>query len=117
MGFLDAMKGANNSWGVVTADFIEGQGYIGPEKMVNNASHTLMLSGTGLKESVLFTKDDVSEIKVLFATSEWIKFRISLKNGKTFVATFLTLEVANNGKKVANGLLNFEWWLADIIYK
>ncbi|MBQ7044859.1 MAG: hypothetical protein IJN65_00015 [Clostridia bacterium] len=117
MGFLDAMKGANNGWGMVTADFIDGIGYIGPEKMVDNRNHNLMVSGTGLKEPIVFSKNDVSEIKVLFATSEWIKFNISLKNGKSFVATFLAMEVAGNVKKVSTGLLNFEWWLADIIYK
>ena len=117
MGFLDAMKGANNGWGVVTADFMDGIGYIGPEKLVDNRNHTLMISGTGLKESVLFTRDDVSELKVLFATSEWIKFKISLKDGKTFIATFLVLDVDNRGKKVSMGLLNFEWWLSGIIYK
>lgn len=34
MGFMAALKGANNSWATVTCE--EGVGYLGPEKMVDN---------------------------------------------------------------------------------
>ncbi len=117
-GFASAMKGANNAWGRVTADFFDGVGYIGPENFVNNTAQKLMVSASSLKDPVIFGKEDVKEVKSLFATSEWIKFRVTLNDGKSFVATFLTFESSRNGgKKLSMSLFNFEYWLASVIYK
>ncbi len=113
MGFMDAFKGANNSWATVTCE--EGVGYLGPEKMVDNRNHTLMISGTGI-ETAKFDKSGVERIEVLFATSEWIKYKILLKNGKIYIATFLVLETGKRGKQISMGLQNFEWWLSGVIY-
>ena len=116
MGILDSVKGSANAWGVVTADFLEGFANIGPAKLIDNRDHTLMITNANLKEPILFTKEDVQEVKTLFATSEWIKYRITLKDGKCFIATFMTLRTTKNGRDVSLGLLNFEWWLAGLIY-
>ena len=114
MGFLDAMKGANNGWGTVTADF--GIGYIGPKNLVNNTAHEVMVSSTSLKESIVFTKNDVASRKLLCATSDWVKYAITLKNGRKFIATFMATEVTKKGKSMNMGLANFEWWMAGVIY-
>ena len=114
MGFMDAMKGANNSWATVTCK--EGLGYLGPENLVDNRSHTLMIS-SGMFETIKFTAKDVLSVETLFATSEWIKYAITLKNKKRYIATFLVMTVNNKGKAINMGLQNFEWWLSDVLYK
>lgn len=126
MGFLDAFKGANNSWATVTCE--EGVGYLGPEKMVDNRSHTLMISGTGM-ETVKFDRSGVERVDVVAATSEWIKYKLALKTGKVYIATFLVMPQGKQSGKgarmagkqaqttISMGLLNFEWWLAGILYR
>ena len=42
MGFMQAMKGANNAWGTVVCS--EGIGTIGPENMINNKAQRLMVT-------------------------------------------------------------------------
>ena len=128
MGVMDAMKAANNYWAMVACD--SGIGYLGPENLVDNRAHRLVITiGTN---TVVFGKTDVKSIDVICATSEWIKYAIILKNGKRYIATFMALSLSSNagknsgfmpngtvntGKKVSMGLLNFEWWMSDIIYK
>lgn len=116
MGFLDAMKGANNSWGFVTADFLGGIAYIGPEKMADNKNHRIMLSGSGI-ETFTFGKEDVTRSEIIAATSEWIKYRIVLKDGKEIIATLRTMMQGQKGRDIAMSLMNFEWWLAGVLYK
>lgn len=72
MGFLSAMKGANNSWGYATGSCIDGVGYIGPEKMADNRNHKLMVSGSAMKESIVFGKEDIARVDTLFATGEFL---------------------------------------------
>ena len=50
MGFLNALKGANNNWGVCTSQDFTGPCYLGPKNLVNNRAQELMISGTALKE-------------------------------------------------------------------
>jgi len=116
MGFLDAMKGANNSWGLATADFIEGVAYIGPEKMADNRNHKLMLSGAGV-ETLTFGKEDVARAEIVAATSDWIKYRIVLKDGKEIIATIRAMMQGHKGNDISMNLMNFEWWLAGVLYK
>jgi len=135
MGFFSAMKAANNYWGHVTGPFC-GMGTIGPENMLNNRAQRLKITpalGSGFSD-VVFSKNDVASCDVIFATGEWIKFNLVLKNGKYFIVTFLTLDGdpdagkrkglkfdatkgLSTGKKVSIGLLNFEYWLSGVIYK
>ena len=116
MGFMDAMKGANNSWGLATADFLNGIAYIGPENMVDNRNHTLMLSGTGI-EKFTFGKDDVARAEVIAATSSWVKYRIVLKDGKEIIATLRAMMQGQKGADIAMTIMNVEWWLAGVLYK
>jgi len=117
-GFLSAMKGANNAWGRATGSFMGGvAGYIGPKNFINNTDRKLMVSGSGLKDPIVFGKEDVERIDTLFATSEWIKYRIVLKDGKNIIATIFAVDVSNKGKEISMNLLNFEDLFADIIYK
>ena len=117
MGFISAIKGANNSWANVTADFFEGIGYLGPKNLVDNRSREMMISAPSLKDAYVFTKSDVKSIDTICATSEWIKFKICFNDGKTAIATFMAIDTTQQGRKPANNLLNFEFWMADVIYR
>ena len=132
MGFLSGMKAANNAWGQVTGNFINGVGTIGPENMVDNRSHRLLIS-VGFSNPIVFTAKDLSSVDLICATSEWVKYKINFLDGRVAIATFMALSLEPNGpkkkglglgsggvstgKKFSMGLLNFEWWLADVIYK
>ncbi|MGM9664289.1 MAG: hypothetical protein ACI3XF_05555 [Eubacteriales bacterium] len=117
MGLLNAMKGANNSWGYATGSCIEGVGYFGPENMVDNRNHKLMVSGSGMKESIVFGKEDVTRMETLFATGDWVKYRIMLKDGKEIIVTVRAMENNQQGGQISMNLLNLESWLSDVIYK
>ena len=113
MGFMKAMKAANNAWAMVSCD--KGLGYLGPEKFIDNRSHKLVIAiGTSV---ITFEKADVKSIDMICATSEWIKYAIVLKNGGRYIATFMATTVSNKGKTISTSLLNFEWWMADLLYK
>lgn len=105
-----AQENGTKSWGYVTGDFIDGIGYIGPENAVDNRKHKIVITGSSFNPLV-FAKKDVKSVDVVCATSEWIKFRICLKDGKVAVATFTDVS------KDPMGVLTFEWWLADVMYK
>ena len=102
-------NGAKN-WGVVTGDFIDGIGHIGPENAVDNRAHKIMISGSSFSP-IVFSNKDVKSVDVVCTASEWIKYRICLKDGKVAIATFMNLT------KDPMGMLTFEWWLADVIYQ
>ena len=107
-GFMKAFVGANNEWGKITC--VEGVGGIGPENLVDNRNHMLMVTiGT---ETTVFGTADVASITLIAATSEWIKYLIKTKKGKEYVATFPVFTTGQNGKQFHSGLLNFEWWMA-----
>lgn len=128
MGFMKAMKAANNYWAMVSCD--SGVGYLGPENLVDNRAHKLVITiGTN---TITFGKTNVKSIDLICATSEWVKYAITLKNDKRYIATFMALSLSENtgknsgflksgttgtGKKVSIGLLNFECWMSDIIYR
>lgn len=122
MGFLSAMKGANNVWGTVVST--DGVGTIGPANLVNNTEHKLMVT-IGFK-TISFTKQDVQSITLISATSEWIKYYVILKDGKRFSVTFMMLTTAKSsrtpisasytGKEINVAVKNFEWWMFDLIY-
>ena len=54
---------------------------------------------------------------MICATSEWVKYRIALKDGKVIIASLLAIDNGQRGKQISMNLLNFEWWLADVLYK
>ena len=113
MGFFKAMKGANNMWGTIVC--ADGIGTIGPENFLKNTEHKLMIT-IGIK-TFTFSKKDVQNITIISSTSEWVKYLISLKNGKSYVATFMAITSSNNsGKKINIAIQNFEWWMFDLIY-
>ncbi len=116
-GFMSAMKGANNNWGTATGEF--GVGYIGPKNLVDNRNHEMMISGTSLKSSIVFNKDDIESVKLIATANEWIKVKLCLKNGFKAILTLNTMEVdkKNGGKKPAMSLLNLEWWLNGVLYE
>lgn len=112
-GFMKALAGANNQWGKITC--VDGVGSIGPENLVDNRNHMLMVTiGT---ETTVFGSADVASITVIAATSEWIKYLIKTKKGKEYVATFAVFVAGQNGKEFSSALLNFEWWMAKHLYK
>lgn len=117
MGFLSAMKGANNGWGYATGACIDGVGYIGPENMVDNRGHKVAVSGSSMKENIVFGKEDVSRIDMLAATANWVKYKILLKDGKEIIATLNAMEGGPQGTKLSMSLMNFEWWFSGVIYK
>ena len=81
MGFLSAMKGANNSWGFCTSSDFNGPCYLGPKNLVNNTAQELAITGTSVQEYV-FTKKDVAACEVKASGSNWIWFHIAFKDGK-----------------------------------
>ena len=112
-GFMKAFVGANNEWGKITC--VDGIGGIGPENLVDNRNHMLMVT-IGM-ETTVFGTADVASITLIAATSEWIKYLIKTKKGKEYVATFPVFTTGQNGKQFHSGLLNFEWWMAKHLYK
>ncbi len=115
MGFLDAMKGANNSWGTATGSW--GIGYFGPKNLVNNTAHEFMISSTIVKNSIVFKKDDVESMKLIAATSDWVKFRLTLKNKFEAIVTIYVTTVDKKGNRKMNmDMANLEWWLGGVIY-
>ncbi len=114
MGFMAAMKGANNAWG--TAVTVNGVGTIGPKNLVNNKEHELIIANT-MGDEVVFKKEDIDSIKVIAATSDWIKYALKLKNNFEAIITIMAKEQTNKGVGVSMKLQNFENWLFDIIYR
>lgn len=117
IGLLDSFKGAGNAWGFATGSCFDGIGYFGPEKALITRNQRLMVSSPTMKESIIFGKEDVARIDTLFATSEWIKFRFILHDGKEFIVTIKAMGVGPKASQLALSVMNLEWWLADIIYK
>lgn len=115
MGFLDAMKGANNNWGNAVGAF--GVGYIGPKNLANNTAHELMISGSTLKDPIVFTVDDVQSITMVAAAGQWIKFKLCLKNGFEAVLTFLVVTQGQKGMELSMGYQNFESWMINKLYQ
>ncbi len=131
MGFMDAMKGANNTWGKATSpDFEFGIFEIGPKNLVDNRQHTIRLSN--IKSTYDFDARDVVECRMIAGTSEYVRYFMLLKDGKRIIATIpvwiasehdgkgMRLAQSTNtkrglGKVISPGLLNFEWWLAGPI--
>lgn len=105
MGFLNALKGANNSWGTCTSSDFPGPCYLGPKNLVDNTAQELMISGTALKEDYIFNKNDVSRCDYKASGGTWIWFHIEFKNGK-HVEFILTGVVDQAGKPTTN-FLNF----------
>lgn len=112
MGFWKAMKGVNNAWGHVVSS--EGVGTIGPENFINNTAHRLLIT-VGFK-TVTFDKKDVRSLQTIAATSEWIRYLLVLKNGKKYTLTFIAFVVNKKGKTINPHLMNFEWWMFDLLY-
>ena len=114
MGLLKAIKGANNAWAKVSCK--EGIGYLGPENFIDNRAHRLAITiGTNV---TVFERKDVESITILCSSSLWIKYRILLKSGKEYIATFMALNSSQKeGQTVSSQLLNFEWWMSGVIYK
>ncbi len=100
----------SKTWGVMTGDFIDGIGYFGPEKAVDNRARKIIITGSSFNP-LFFSKKDVKSAEVVCAASDWIKYRICFKDGKVAVATFTGLS------KDPMGVFTFEWWMADVIYK
>ena len=72
MGFMKAMKSANNSWAMVSCE--SGIGYLGPENLLDNRAHRLLISiGTN---TFTFGKSDIKSVDLICATSEWVKYAI-----------------------------------------
>ena len=120
MGFLggvSALKGANNSWGYATGSCVDGVGYIGPKNIADNRSHELMVSCSAMKEPIVFGREGVARVDTLFATSSWVKYRIVLKDGKELIVTINAMEIGQQRTIISMGLMNFEWWLAGVLYK
>ena len=122
MGFLSAMKGANNVWGTIICS--DGVGTIGPENFLNNTKQTLMVT-LGFKTFII-EKNDIKSVKIIDTSAEWIKYLLTLKNGKTYVAILMmlapsqtkkkSLTASDNGKKINMAVQNFEWWMYDFLY-
>lgn len=105
MGFLSAMKGANNNWGVCTSKDFEGPCYLGPKNLINNLAQELMISGTALKDEYIFTKNDVSCCDIKASGGTWIWFHIEFKDGKH--VEFLMSNIVDQTGKPTTNLLNF----------
>lgn len=113
MGFWKAMQGANNAWAKVTCK--DGYGTIGPENMIDNRAHKMMITiGTN---TTVFGREDVKKAYVIHATSEWIKYSLTLKNGKNYTITFAVFTTTQKGKDFNSGLFTFELWLDGLLYK
>ncbi len=111
MGFLNALKGANNAWGkAITKD---GIGTFGPKNLVDNRSHELMIVIFNTEK--IFTPADVASVKCLASASEWIKYSLTLKDGFNATLILYTRQSGQKGVDIANGWLNFEWWLYDAL--
>ena len=132
MGFMNKLKSVNNSWGYVTylSDGSLGRifGRIGPKNMIDNRSQELMItSGTvngPLKDEIVFAAKDVLRATVLQATSEWVKYRLELKNGLAAVVVMTVMDLPTGkaqGNKTTtnanfnNAWLNFEAWLGEAL--
>ena len=105
MGFLNALKGANNNWGVCTSQDFTGPCYLGPKNLVNNRAQELMISGTALKEDYVFTKDDVADCTVKASGGTWIWFHIAFKDGKH--VEFILAGIVDQAGKPTTNFLNF----------
>ncbi len=105
MGFLGAMKGANNNWGVCTSSDFKGPCYLGPKNLVNNSAQELMISGTGLAQEYVFTGKDVKSCEVKASGAAWIWFHIEFVDGK-HIEFFMSSIVDQQGK-ISMHLLNF----------
>ena len=129
MGFWSAVNSAfAERWGYIVGS--EGTGTIGPENAVGNAQHKLKIS-IGAK-TIVFSKNDVRRVDLLFSNANWVRYLILLKNGKKYAATFFSYTEETKGKskstvtgreskaktavEFSKGLLCFEWWLFDLIY-
>ena len=77
MGFLDAMKGANLNFGTVDSpDFADCYITIkGDRFMITGAQ-----AGT-----FEFAKSDVAEFKVVASGGDWVKYKMTFKNGRCAV--------------------------------
>ncbi len=113
MGFLNAMKGASNSWGMVT--FVSDgslnglYAYLGPKNLINNRSRELMISSTAMKDIVFSVDRDVESVTVICATSDWVKYNVKLKSGLFFVTVIFVQDVDSKGfRKFSNNWMNFE---------
>lgn len=113
MGLLNAIKGANNSWG--TAVIKDAIGSFGPKNLVNNTSHELSIIVSG--KSTVFAATEVEKIKLVASTSDWGKYSIKLVNGFEAIVTVMAKTVGNKGVKMSMELANFEWWLFNKLYK
>ena len=117
MGFINAMKGSIINWGYATGNCIDGVGYIRPEKTLNQENHKLMVSSPLMKDSIVFGKQDIARVGTLFATGEWVKYRIVLKDGKEIIVTVKAMENGQQNRQISKDLMTLEWWLAGVIYK
>lgn len=105
MGFLGAMKGANNNWGTCTSTDFKGPCYLGPKNLVNNSAQELMISGTSLPKEYVFTGKDVAKCETKASGGNWIWFHIEFVDGK-HVEFFMSSIVDQQGN-IAMKLLNF----------
>lgn len=106
MGFMNALKGANNNWGLCTSNFFKGMNYLGPKNLLNHSAQELMISGGTLKEEFVFTKNDVASCKVMANGQTWIWFHIAFKDGKSVQFLFSKVISTRNGS-VNGKLLEF----------
>lgn len=108
MGFFSAMKGANNNWGQCTSRDFAGPCYLEPKNMVDNRSKEMMISGSGLKNDYIFTKDDIANCKIVASGGNWIWFHIDFNDGKSVEFIFDSVLNNSNNKQTVNvAWLNF----------
>ena len=105
MGFLSAMKGANNNWGMCTSSDFKGPCYLGPKNLINNRAQELMITGASLKGEYVFTNDDISNCAIQASGDNWIWFHLEFNDGKT--VEFILLPIISKNGTPSTNFLNF----------
>jgi len=83
----DAKKGFGRFWGVVSGNFFDGNGYIGPDDGEGEQVEILAIHAPSLKRSFKIRTSDVVSLDILVTSREWTRFRLCLKHDRVVVLT------------------------------
>ena len=97
MLFWDEKKGFERFWGVVSGNFFDGKGYIGPDDGECGGNiNIIAIHAPSRKSPIKIRTSEVLAFEILLVSREWTRFQLTLTNGRIAVITIPSVNDITN---------------------